>query len=65
MDIEQRAVLAHIVIDPDSWYSHAITTFGQLKANEFLAAKIARWKPDYDAAVAAGNYQTRAQREQA
>lgn len=28
-----------------------------------LADKVARWKPDYEAAIAAGNYKTRAERE--
>jgi hypothetical protein len=60
---EQRAVLAHIVVDPDEWAAHALATVGQAA----IDAKVARWRPAYEAALAAEGvaYQTRAQREAA
>lgn len=63
MTPEQRAVLAHVVVDPDAWYAHAVSFFGQALADKHLAAKVARWTPDYEAAQAKGGYQTRATRD--
>jgi len=60
----ERAVLAHVVVDPDAWWTHA-NSVGKVDAEAALAAKVARWQSDYDAAVAAGGYQTRAEREAA
>lgn len=60
----ERNVLAHMVIDPDAWWEHA-TNWGQVDEEAALADKVARWQSDYEAAVAAGNYQTRAEREAA
>lgn len=62
---EQRAVLAHIVIDPDAWLAHAVDTFGPDAGERFLAAKVAGATPDYLAARAAlgADYRTRAERE--
>mgnify|MGYP003151891979 CR=1 FL=1 len=59
---DETAVLAHVVVDPDEWWVHCEENFkgDQEKA---LAVKIARCKPDYDAAVAAGNYKNRAERD--
>ena len=65
MTANQRAVMAHVVIDPDAWLAHAVATFGENVAARHLAAKVARWQPDYDAAVARDGeaYQTRSERE--
>ena len=60
---EQREVLAHVVVDPDAWFSHAVATFGAEKAAEFLEAKVARWGPDYEVKKAAGGYKDRAARQ--
>ena len=60
-----KAVLANMVIDPDAWYAHAVNYFGQEKADEHLAAKVARGKPEYDAAKAENGYKTRAVRQAA
>lgn len=60
---EQRDVLAHIVENPQQWADHAENKFGLSKATEMLNAKVARWKPDYDSAISAGNYKNRATRE--
>jgi hypothetical protein len=63
MNNEQKLVLAHVVVDPDAWYEHAITTFGQEKADQFLAEKVTRHQADYDKAAKESNYKNRAQRE--
>lgn len=65
MTPDQRAVLAHVVIDPDAWYAHAVAHFGQEIADRHLAAKVARWQPSYDAEVVKPGYRTRAVRETA
>ena len=61
----ERNVLAHMVPDPDAWWAHAYKAFGETKAEQALAAKVARWQAAYDAAVSADgqNYRTRAQRD--
>ena len=61
---DERAVLAHIVTDPDAWWSHA-NDVDKIDAEAALVAKIDRWRGDYEAATEAkGNaYQTRAQRD--
>jgi len=65
LSAEDRAVLAHVVIDPDAWVAHAAKTFGEEKAQVALAEKVARWQPDYLSAVAAEgeDYKTRAERD--
>ena len=62
---DDRVILAHVVVDPDAWYEHAVRQFGEEVADKHLAAKIARWKGDYEAAVARVGYKTRAEREAA
>lgn len=59
----ERAVLAHVVVDPDAWWAWANDHHATPEAS--LAEKVTRWQADYDAAVLAqgANYQTRAQRE--
>lgn len=34
----QRAVLAHVLVDPAGWYDHVRQTFGNARAGEVLAA---------------------------
>ncbi len=65
MTEEQRAVLAHVVIDPDAWYDHAISVFGRQKARECLVEKVDRWRPSYEDALAqeGAGYRARAERE--
>lgn len=58
----ERAVLAHVVMDPDEWWSGAQVIRDPEAA---LVAKIASYEDDYDTAFAAGNYQTRAERDAA
>jgi hypothetical protein len=65
LSVEERAVLAHVVIDPDVWVARAEATFGKEKALECLREKVARWKPDYNSKLLAQgkNYKTRIERE--
>lgn len=62
----ERAVLAHVVVDPDAWLAHAEAEFGADRARAALDAKVARWAGACDAAVAAQGeaYRTRAERGQ-
>lgn len=62
MTADERAVLAHVVLDPDAWWEH-VNVAANVDAETALAQKVARWRPAYLAAVAAGNYKNRAQRE--
>ena len=59
----ERAVLAHVVIDPDAWWAHANAVAG-INEEAALAGKVERHQAAYDQAKAEnGGYQTRAQRE--
>ena len=61
----ERAVLAHVVVDPDAWWAHACAA-PNVSEEAALAGKVSRWQPEYDAAVLTQGqaYQTRAQREE-
>lgn len=63
MTADQRAVMAHVVMDPDAWLAHAVATFGEEKAAQFLDEKVERHRDAYEAAAAQPGYQTRAERE--
>lgn len=62
---EEHAVLAHIVVDPLAWWANA-NAVTSLDHEAALAAKVARWKSDYEVALAqlGADYKTRAQQEQ-
>ena len=65
----ERAVLAHVVIDPVAWWEHVQSKDGsdgkrKLSAEACLATKVTRWQGEYDTALAAGGYQTRAEQEE-
>jgi len=64
MTEEQRAVLAHVVVDPEAWWAHAVKHFGVKLATEHLVAKVARHKPSFEASVKRGGHRPRAEREQ-
>lgn len=57
------AVLAHVVSDPDAWWTWANDHHDDPEGA--IAEKLTRWQADYDAAVLALGeaYQTRAQRD--
>lgn len=65
MTLEQRNILAHVVIDPDTWLAHVIAEFGLNRAQKAFEAKIVRWKPVYELAKLneGVNYKTRAVRQ--
>ena len=58
---DERNVLAHVVSDPDAWWAHA-NNIAKIDHDAALAEKVSRWQRSYDASVAAGGHQTRAQR---
>ena len=62
---EETAVLAHVVLDPSAWWTHAVNTFGERRAEAALAAKVARWVPSYLSALESDGaaYKSRAVRE--
>lgn len=47
---EDLEVLAWVVVDPDAWYANAVKVFGDERAQEMLASKLARWRPMYQSA---------------
>ena len=64
----ERAVLAHVVVDPDAWWSHCCSCDGSngqraIDCEAALAAKVARWSGEYDTQVAQPDYKTRAVRQ--
>ena len=63
----ERLVLSHVVMDPNAWWEHACAWAAvgsrALDAEGALANKVARWGPDYDAKLAAGNYKNRVTRQ--
>jgi hypothetical protein len=59
LSTEDRAILAHVVIDPDAWVAHAIETVGE----QAVTAKIEKYRADYLAQKDLAGYKTRAERE--
>jgi len=57
---EDRAVIGHVVVDPEAWVAHALTI-----PNGELAvwAKVLKYRPDYLAKKDLPDYKTRAERE--
>lgn len=55
----ERAVLAHVVIDPDAWIAHAVATVGE----DAVQQKIEAHREAYDAAKTTREYATRAERQ--
>jgi len=58
----ERAVLEHVVLDADAWWSHA-NAWEKTDHEAALAGKVARYQDAYDEALAAGDYKTRAERD--
>jgi len=61
LTLEGKAVLAHVVVDPDAWVEHALKTVGE----SAVKAKIERWKPEYLAQKDLPDYKNRAERDAA
>lgn len=56
---EQRAILAHVLIDVDAWVEHAVKNVGE----HAVLAKIHRWRNDYLTECGKPDYKNRAERE--
>lgn len=56
---EDRAILAHVVVDPDTWADHASAVIGDWAVTE----KIKKSRADYLAKKDVIGYKTRADRE--
>jgi len=59
LSIEDKAILAHVVVSPDVWVSHALATVGEWA----VKAKIEKYRADYLLKKDLPGYQTRAERE--
>ena len=59
----ERAVLAHVVHQPDLWWKIASEANLHITAEEALAAKVAKYQPDYASASGDPGYQTRLERD--
>ncbi len=59
LSTEDKAILSHVVIDPDAWVAHALATVGE----EAVTAKIERYRDKYLAQKDLPDYKTRAERE--
>ena len=64
MTPRQKAILSHVVEDADKWYAHALETFGQQLADQFLVDKCKRWEPEFERESKRQDYKTRAQRDE-
>jgi len=56
---EDKAILAHVVIDPDAWVAHAVTVVGEWA----VTAKIEKYRSKYLARKDDLGYKTRAKVE--
>ena len=59
----ERAVLAHVVHRPVLWWEIANEAKLSMTAEEALAAKVAKYQPDYASASGEPGYQTRLERD--
>jgi len=59
LSIEDKAILAHVVLDPDAWVEHALATGGE----PAVLAKINKYRADYLAKKDLPDYMNRAERE--
>ena len=64
MTNDEKKILAHIVVDPDAWYNHAVSWFGQELADQHLAVKVAKYKDQYDGEKVKPGYKNRLERDQ-
>ena len=57
LTVEEREVLAHVVVDPEAWWLHCQTVRNSKNKDMYmirdpekaLADKVSRWKPEFDA----------------
>lgn len=55
----EKDILAHVVVDPDGWYAHAVAVFGA-KADDVLKEKIDKYRASYNVSSASAGYKDRA-----
>lgn len=60
ISVEDKAVLAHVVINPNEWVEHALNTVGE----QAVTAKIEKYRAEYLAQKDLPDYKTRAEREE-
>jgi hypothetical protein len=62
---DERAVLAHVLIDPDAWWAHVQSAPNGIDPEAIIAEKVSRWRPAYLAARQAEGdaYMARSERE--
>jgi hypothetical protein len=61
LTIEDKAILAHVVLNPDVWVDHTLKTVGE----QAVMAKIERWRPHYEAEKIKPDYKNRVERDTA
>jgi len=59
LSAEDKAVLAHVVVDADAWVTHALATVGE----QAVTGKIEKYRADYLKKKDLPGYRTRAERE--
>lgn len=62
LDDQERAVLAHVELNPDGWWNNVCLKFTRAQAESRLTDKLAQCRGDYESASAKPGYRTRAQR---
>ena len=62
---DEREVLAHLVLDPDEWWTHCQTAPNILDSEQALKNKVERHRASYEQAklLLLENYKTRAELE--
>lgn len=63
LTVNETNVLGHIVVDPESWWNHAIAAINIVDPEAALEAKVSRYQSDYDDAAALDGYKNRAERD--
>lgn len=59
LSAEDKAILAHIVVNPNEWVEHALKIVGE----KAVIAKINKYRAEYLTQKDLPNYKTRAERE--
>jgi hypothetical protein len=59
LSVQEMAILAHVVPDPDAWVANALATVGEAA----VMAKIDRWRPVYVSEKSKPDYKNRVQRD--
>jgi len=57
--IKDKAILAHVIVDPDAWVAHALETVGE----KAVTAKIEKYRAEYLTKKDLPDYKNRAERD--